>query len=119
MLWCSHYLDSAEHRNILVAEKLYKNAPDTLGIFATRSPLRPNPICVSVTQVIRVDQENGEIVIPWIDAEDSTPILDIKPYHPSSDRIRDISVPAWCSHWPKYYEESGEFDWAAEFVNAR
>jgi tRNA (Thr-GGU) A37 N-methylase len=66
-----------------------------------------------------VDVEKGLIVVPWIDAEDGTPILDIKPYHPSTDRIREVKMPRWCQHWPQWYEDSGEFDWSAEFVNAR
>ena len=69
--------------------------------------------------VLHIDYERGVIHIPYIDAEDGTPILDIKPYHPCSDRVRDVTVPEWCGHWPKWYEDSASFDWAAEFVNAR
>lgn len=119
VLWWSHHLDSPQHRNVLEAEQPYKNSPPRMGIFATRSPLRPNPICISTVDVLGVDVENGFIIIPWIDAEDGTPILDIKPYHPSSDRIKDVRMPKWCQHWPQWYEESGEFDWEAEFINAQ
>ena len=119
VLWWSHYLDTPEYRSVMEAEHPYKNAPPKLGIFATRSPLRPNPICVSAVALLSVDIENGLLIVPWIDAEDGTPILDIKPYHPSSDRIRDLRMPEWCQHWPQWYEESGEFDWDAEFVNAQ
>ena len=119
VLWWSHHLDTPEHRSVMEAEQPYKNAPDKMGIFATRSPLRPNPICVSIVDLISVDFDNGLVIIPWMDAEDGTPILDIKPYHPSSDRIRDLRMPEWCAHWPQWYEESGEFDWEAEFVNAQ
>jgi tRNA (Thr-GGU) A37 N-methylase len=66
-----------------------------------------------------VDLENGLVIVPWIDAEDGTPILDIKPYHPSSDRVRDVRMPEWCAHWPQSLEDSAAFDWEAEFVNAR
>lgn len=59
------------------------------------------------------------IHIAFIDAEAGTPILDIKPYHPSVDRIRDVAVPAWCAYWPHWCGESATFDWEAEFVNAR
>ncbi len=119
VMWWSHYLDTAEHRGVVVSEQPYKNAPAQLGIFATRSPLRPNPICLSTVAVLSVDVEKGLVVVPWIDAEDGTPILDIKPYHPSADRIREIHMPEWCRHWPQWYEDSAEFDWSAEFVNAR
>jgi tRNA (adenine37-N6)-methyltransferase len=119
VIWWSHYLDTPDHRKVMQAERPYANGPSRLGIFATRSPLRPNPICFSVVAVLSVDVEKGLIFVPWMDTEDGTPILDIKPYHPSSDRIRNIDMPEWCSHWPQYYEDSAEFDWAAEFVNAR
>lgn len=119
VLWWSHYLDTPEYRSVMEAEQPYRDAPARLGIFATRSPLRPNPICVSVVPVMGVDMEKGLVTVPWIDAEEGTPILDIKPYHPSSDRVRDVQVPGWCQHWPQWYEESAEFDWEAVFVNAR
>ncbi len=118
IIWWSHYLDQPEPRAQLTAPQPYKNSPATLGIFATRSPMRPNPICVSVAQVISVDENEGTIQLAWIDAEDGTPVLDIKPYLPCCDRVRRVSTPSWNSHWPDCYEESGDFDWAAEFVNA-
>ncbi len=44
-----------------------------------------------------------------------TPVLDIKTYTPSLDRIEAPGVPEWCSHWPKSAEASEHFDWASEF----
>ncbi|NLF51998.1 MAG: SAM-dependent methyltransferase [Leptolinea sp.] len=119
VLWWSHLLDGPEYRKIKTVDKPYAKGPDRLGIFATRSPMRPNPICLDVAQVLHIDETNGQIVVAWIDAEDGTPILDIKPYLPCSDRVKEVSTPAWNAHWPAWYEESGEFDWASEFVNAQ
>ena len=119
VLWWGHLVDSEEDREALECEKPYKNSPDKIGIFATRSPQRPNPIALTTVALLGVDIENGIIRVPYIDAEVGTPIMDIKPYHPSMDRIRDISVPAWCSHWPIWNEDSADFDWASEFVNAQ
>jgi tRNA (Thr-GGU) A37 N-methylase len=62
-----------------------------------------------------MDHEKGIIYIPYIDAVDGTPIIDLKPYHPSIDRVRDVSVAKWCDHWPKWYEDSADFDWESEF----
>jgi tRNA-Thr(GGU) m(6)t(6)A37 methyltransferase TsaA len=119
VLWWSHYLDTPEQRNVVEAEQPYKNGPAKLGIFATRSPLRPNPVCVTTVSVLHVDIENGLIIVPWIDAENGTPILDIKPYEPSGDRVRETRMPEWCRHWPQWLEDSAEFNWEAEFVNAQ
>ncbi|MCE1254014.1 MAG: SAM-dependent methyltransferase [Anaerolineae bacterium] len=119
VIWWSHFLDRPDLRSQLVCQKPYKSAPETLGIFATRSPMRPNPLCLSVAQVINVDVPAGVIQLAYIDAEDGTPLLDIKPYLGCSDRVRQSSQPAWSSHWPEYYEDSAAFDWQSEFVNAQ
>ena len=42
VIWWAHLLDSPEQRSIVEVEKPYREGPDRLGIFATRSPLRPN-----------------------------------------------------------------------------
>ena len=54
-----------------------------MGVFATRSPFRPNPIGLSSVKLIRV--ENGELIVSGADVLDGTPIYDIKPYLSFSD----------------------------------
>jgi tRNA (adenine37-N6)-methyltransferase len=119
VIWWSHLLDNPQSRKVMTCEKPYVKSPDRLGVFATRSPLRPNPICLSVAQVLYVDETNNRIAVAWLDAEDGTPILDIKPYLPCTDRVKKVTTPDWNAHWPACYEDSGTFDWAAEFVNAQ
>lgn len=116
--WCDQ-LDSEEYRSITLADKPYQKAPDKLGIFATRSPVRPNPIALTAVPALHINHEEGIISVPYIDAENGSPVLDIKPYHPATERIKKVSVPGWCAHWPQWYEDSAEFDWQAEFVNAQ
>jgi tRNA-Thr(GGU) m(6)t(6)A37 methyltransferase TsaA len=48
------------------------------GVFATRSPRRPNPIGLTVVELLR--RENGQLHVRGVDMLDGTPILDIKPY---------------------------------------
>ena len=115
VIWWFSDFDSEEARNILEVPQPYKNGPAVMGIFATRSPVRPNPIALTAVQVIQIDHEKGIIQIAWIDANDGTPIIDIKPYTPSSDRIETPGVPEWCSHWPKSLEQSENFNWENEF----
>ncbi|MEX1334957.1 MAG: SAM-dependent methyltransferase [Candidatus Limnocylindrales bacterium] len=119
VLWWCHRLDRPEYRAQTVAEKPYRAGPDRLGIFATRSPVRPNPLALSPVPVLDVDIGGGRIAIAFIDAEPGTPVLDIKPYHPAVDRIRDVGVPEWCGSWPVWYEDSMTFDWSAVFENAQ
>ena len=86
-----------------------------MGIFATRSPIRPNPIALTAVEILHIDYEKGVIQIAYIDANDGSPVLDIKPYTPSLDRIEAPEVPVWCAHWPKSLEVSGSFAWEKEF----
>ena len=114
VFWC-HLVDSGGNREVVSCDRPYRIGPARLGTFATRSPVRPNPIGITPVALIRIDASEGIIHIPFLDAEDGTPILDIKPYHPSIDRIREFRLPSWCEHWPKWSEDSAAFDWAAEF----
>lgn len=113
--WFSESDDDTDRRNLTVKSP-YRTAPDTLGTFATRSPKRPNPIALDCVQFTYIDHENAEIGLAYIEAFDGSPVLDIKPYTPSLDRVERPTVPAWCSHWPKCYEESGAFDWEKEMI---
>lgn len=114
-IWWFSELDNSDMRAILETPRPYKKGPDSMGIFATRSPVRPNPIALSVVEVVNIDYDSGRIQIAWIDANDGSPVLDIKPYTPSLDRVEKPSTPAWCKHWPLSYESSGAFDWESEF----
>lgn len=109
------WFDRAQDRGALVEERPYVKGPDELGMFATRSPMRPNPIAVSSVDVAYVDEASATVGLFYIDAYPGSPVLDLKPYIPSVDRVESPSVPEWCAHWPKSYEESGDFDWEPEF----
>jgi len=57
------------------------------GVFATRSPKRPNPIGLSIVRLVRI--EGAVIHIEEVDLLDGTPVLDIKPYVPPFDDRAD------------------------------
>lgn len=63
------------------------------GVFATRSPFRPNPIGISAVKLDAIKHEQNQLIIDVTGADllDNTPILDIKPYIPYSDSIGDAS----------------------------
>jgi tRNA-Thr(GGU) m(6)t(6)A37 methyltransferase TsaA len=107
--------DTEEARNFYAATRPYKAGPEEMGVFATRGPIRPNPIALCTMQVLLVNEAAGEIRVAWTDMMDGTPILDIKPYTPSLDRVEYPNVPAWCDAWPKNVETSGDFDWSDVF----
>ena len=55
-----------------------------MGVFATRSPFRPNPLGLSCVRLLRV-AEDGALIVAGADLMDGTPIYDIKPYVPYAD----------------------------------
>ncbi|HIE30854.1 MAG TPA: tRNA (N6-threonylcarbamoyladenosine(37)-N6)-methyltransferase TrmO [Methanosarcinales archaeon] len=61
------------------------------GIFALRTPHRPNPIGITVVEIIRRDR--NRLVVRGLDAIDGTPVLDVKPYIPHGEWGE--KVPEW------------------------
>ena len=64
------------------------------GIFATRSPRRPNPIGLSVVRLLAI--EGCTLLIEDVDLLDGTPLLDLKPYVPAFD-VRETEHIGWFS----------------------
>ena len=117
VLWWFDQLDGEEYRSVLEMSKPYRKAPEVLGVFATRSPVRPNPIGSTVVEVTHCELEKGRIYVTYEDAFPGTPILDLKPYTLSIERVEQFEGPKWCSHWPQSFEKSGEFDWEQELIS--
>lgn len=67
------------------------------GVFATRSPDRPNPIGLSVVRLVRI--EGLDLHVRGIDLLDGTPILDVKPYVPYADAFPDARA-GWLDEIP-------------------
>jgi tRNA-Thr(GGU) m(6)t(6)A37 methyltransferase TsaA len=111
--WGSKY---AQYRDQVDMQMKPPYAPNVLtGLFATRSPVRPNPINVTVCRIVKVDHEKGTVTVNQIDAFDGTPVLDLKVYFPTCDRVKEVVVPERFKEWgewvppegepPEYYEE--------------
>jgi tRNA-Thr(GGU) m(6)t(6)A37 methyltransferase TsaA len=71
------------------------------GVFATRTPQRPNPIGLTLVELI--ERKQNTLVVKGLDAYDNTPILDIKPFD-HWDSATDIEVP----EWRRKLEETGK-----------
>jgi tRNA-Thr(GGU) m(6)t(6)A37 methyltransferase TsaA len=69
------------------------------GVFACRSPSRPNPIGLCVVELVEV--EDCFLIVKVLDALKDSPIIDIKPYIPRADSIPEARVPEWTSHGPR------------------
>jgi len=84
------WLDRAK-RNLIVQKP--RHAPETKGVFAIRSPARPNPIGLHIVRLQEIDKNNGILTLEAIDVLDETPVIDIKPYYASTDAIPDATKP--------------------------
>ncbi|MBQ4427098.1 MAG: tRNA (N6-threonylcarbamoyladenosine(37)-N6)-methyltransferase TrmO [Oscillospiraceae bacterium] len=60
---------------------------ERIGVFATRSPYRPNSLALSSVKLLRV--EGGDLIVAGADVLDGTPVYDIKPYLPYADAFPD------------------------------
>jgi tRNA-Thr(GGU) m(6)t(6)A37 methyltransferase TsaA len=72
-------------RNLIVQKPRHASAAK--GVFALRSPARPNPIGLHVARIVSIDATAGRITLEAIDVIDGTPVIDIKPYFASTDSI--------------------------------
>lgn len=77
------YWTGQARRDMIVLHPAHREAPT--GVFALRSPSRPNPIAVAAVRLLAVDQAAGQLEVDALDAFDGTPLLDIKPWLPSVD----------------------------------
>ncbi|HJX38233.1 MAG TPA: tRNA (N6-threonylcarbamoyladenosine(37)-N6)-methyltransferase TrmO [Anaerolineae bacterium] len=90
-----------------VSLKVHPEAKEELplvGLFATRTPLRPNPIGLTSVELLSV--EGPTLRVRGLDAFDGTPVLDIKPYLVRGDLKPDASVPGWLRQlWERHDPE--------------
>jgi tRNA-Thr(GGU) m(6)t(6)A37 methyltransferase TsaA len=71
----------------------YRTLPTPVGVFASRSPDRPNPL--GKTTVKLLERHENVLKVRGLDAMDGTPVIDIKPYIPGLDSIEGATVPPW------------------------
>ena len=74
-------------RNLIVQKP--RHASEAKGVFALRSPARPNPVGLHVARLTALDIDAGRLTIDAIDTLDGTPVIDIKPYYASTDAVPD------------------------------
>jgi tRNA-Thr(GGU) m(6)t(6)A37 methyltransferase TsaA len=82
-----YWMDRARRDLVLQAPRHYG---EQRGTFALRSPVRPNPIAMSVVRLLGA--EGGKLSVVGLDCLDGTPLLDIKPYFASTDAVPDARV---------------------------
>lgn len=99
---CSHLIVlywMNEARRDLVQQRP-RHVSEPRGTFALRSPVRPNPVALSVVKLLQV--EGTTLSVVGLDCLDNTPLIDIKPYFPSTDAVPEASV-----GWRNQQSENG------------
>jgi tRNA (Thr-GGU) A37 N-methylase len=106
VFWWADRFDDDTYRAMLQTKPPYAEE-HVCGVFATRSPYRPNPIAMTTCRLVVVDEEEGLVEVADLDAFDGTPIVDLKAYFPVCDRVQEAHIPAWLAGWPEWMPEEG------------
>ena len=73
VIWWFHKFEKNASEILWNVTHLYENAPKT-GVFASRSPVRPNPIAMTTARIINIDKRTNRIQVSLLDCYDSTPL---------------------------------------------
>lgn len=93
------YWGDRADRDTLQSKTPFSEEP--VGVFASRSPNRPNPIALCIAELLR--REGNQLIVRGLDALDGSPLLDIKVYSPTIDSIPEAT--SW--NLPKNLGEPG------------
>jgi tRNA-Thr(GGU) m(6)t(6)A37 methyltransferase TsaA len=98
ILYWLHLRDKEDERHTLQVVPRRHLGASQVGVFACRSPSRPNPIGLCIVELKKI--EDCTLLVKGLDALEGSPIIDIKPYIPRADSIIDARVPEWTLHGP-------------------
>lgn len=95
-----HGHDNPEDRATLKVHPRRNPKNPLTGVFATRAPVRPNLIGLSVCRILKV--KGNTVEVADLDAREGSPIVDLKPYIPKGDSIPEATTPDWVTRiYPK------------------
>jgi tRNA-Thr(GGU) m(6)t(6)A37 methyltransferase TsaA len=92
VIYWMHKLPSSQRSVVKVHPKGNQNLP-LVGVFATHSPARPNPIGITTVKVLELS--DNVLKVTGLDAMNGTPVLDLKPYIPDHYSASEIKTPNW------------------------
>jgi len=101
VIFWMHEISKEERRMMKVHPRGREDMP-LLGVFATRTSRRPNPVGLTLVDLLKV--EGNVLTVRGLDAFDGTPVLDIKPFD-QRDMVEDARVPEW---WMRLEKEKSE-----------
>lgn len=95
VLYWFHLRDNEANRRTLLVFPRRRMVNVEKGVFASRSPSRPNPIGLCVVELVK--RENCTLTVKGLDAVEGSPIIDVKPYITSVDFVENVRVPDWAT----------------------
>jgi tRNA-Thr(GGU) m(6)t(6)A37 methyltransferase TsaA len=101
VLFWLHGVSDEQRKTLKVHPRGRRDLP-LLGVFAARTMLRPNPVGLTLVELVQV--EGNLLTVRGLDAFDGTPVLDIKPFD-SWDKVSTFKVPGW---WVKLEKEKAQ-----------
>jgi tRNA-Thr(GGU) m(6)t(6)A37 methyltransferase TsaA len=104
VLWWADKADNDESRRTIQCYSRYSKNKK-VGVFACRSPHRPNPIALTTCHILEINEKKGIVKVSSIDAQDKSPIIDLKAYIPVCDKVKEVKFPKNISEWPDWWAE--------------
>lgn len=101
VVWWFDRFDKAMYRRTTTCRPPYETSGE-IGVFASRSPVRPNPIALSTVKVLRVDLALRRAYVTAIECFDGTPFAGVLAYDSASEALEDVRVSAWAKDWPRH-----------------
>ena len=93
-----YWLHRSTGRYSLKVRPQHREKLPLVGVFASRSPERPNP--VGKTTVRLLQRRGNTLKVTGLDAINGTPVIDIKPYMPGYDSVEGAKTPSWTGRCP-------------------
>jgi len=93
ILYWFHMRDNKKDRSTILVHPRGDPSKPLVGVFASRSPCRPNPVGLCVCRLL--DIRGDCIIVEGLDAFVDSPIIDIKPYIPRIDSVPSAKIPDW------------------------
>jgi len=88
-----YYMHKSHTPPPLKVHPKYRKEPTPVGVFASRSPDRPNALGKTIVKLL--ERQGNVLKVQGLDAIDGTPVIDIKPYIPDIDCVPDAGIPKW------------------------
>jgi len=98
VIYWFHGNDTPEKRRTLKVHPRGNPANPLTGVFATRSPVRPNLLGLQACRL--VGRQGSRLEVTGLDAWDGSPVVDLKPYVPQIDAVPQAAIPKWAAGPP-------------------